>query len=112
MGENKLQEIKYLLRHGAGADWSVADRAYQKIEADARALWAVRVLDAWQEANPCKLPPTTTPVAKPHNPLGWTTFVLGVEYDGSDSDAARLAAAQAVAPTLSANVRATLGECP
>ena len=49
--EEQLQEIKYLLRQGAGAQWSAADRAFQAIERDAQALADVRTLDGWLDAD-------------------------------------------------------------
>jgi hypothetical protein len=87
-------------------------QALAQLRADARALWAVRVLDAWAARNPSKLAPATAPIAKRENVLGWTTFVLGIEYDGASPDAARLAAAEAVFPELPESVRADLGAKP
>jgi hypothetical protein len=81
-----------------------------QLRADARALWSVRVLDAW---------------ACLHTLNGWASSAFGDgpvcvlyegklmhRYDGATVDTARHAAALAVCPTLPADVRAELGECP
>lgn len=84
--------------------------------ADARALWAVRVLDAWGRVESC------VRVGMNDGPALDCWYVL-LEYDsprrpnlkrftGETPDAARLAAADAVFPELPADVRAKLGERP
>lgn len=77
--------------------------------ADARALWAIRALDAWAELRGC----------------GVTVIIDGKRYRcdvsvpgetrdcyGKTRESARHAAALAVFPSLPADVRAELGECP
>lgn len=89
-------------------------RALKAAAADARALWAVRVLDAWAESNGgwWQVDTFLTPGLK-----GWTCEYSaprdkrGVR-SGPTPDAARLAAAEAVYPTLPADVRAKLGARP
>lgn len=85
------------------------DAEREQAQADDRALWAVRVLDAWIKAHSTK----TAPVAVP-NPAdgGWAVFVMGREFQGDDAYGARLAAADAVWPELPADVRARIGERP
>lgn len=82
-----------LLAHDGKLTAAQADALYienGKRQADARALWAVRVLDAWQ-------------LARPHR--GYMTSPLGVTlygtaeratYHDRDPDAARIAAATAL----------------
>jgi hypothetical protein len=85
----------------------------------ARALWAVRVLDAWAQAGPgmrevrtfCSVNQRAAThlyeygakSAYHYSPLPGTAY---------DHDAARLAAAEAVFPELPEAVRAQLGERP
>lgn len=89
----------------------------QQIKADARALWAVRVLDAQALAQDLNAPPrprrqcglwlVAAPFRTPDDYLvEWRIF------NGATPEAARLAAAQAVFPSLPAHVREKLGECP
>ncbi len=75
---------------------------------DARALWAVRVLDAWVRAKPGK-----RSVEKTDNICITVEGRLRQMHAPSpDADAARFAAAEAVFPTLPADVREELGEKP
>lgn len=79
--------------------------------ADARALWAIRALDAWAETagdwargwESCRRPGAF-----------WVTLSDGGKqsFHGPTPDAARHAAALAVYTSLPADVRAELGECP
>lgn len=84
----------------------------KKLRADARALWAVRVLDAHQAHITIQLRTCLVPG------YGWTIRdgldrpLNHVDYRSPNPDAARLAAALAVFPELTADVRAELGECP
>jgi len=82
-----------------------------KLEADARALWAVRVLDAWaQETHGVwRLVNDTGPWG-----VQWVVSLTDAMTKGcaETPDAARLAAAEAVFPELPADVRAKLGERP
>ncbi len=66
-----------------------------EIEADARALWAVRVLDAYTVKMPAGYSP---PVAMPAELLGqgWVVFVEADPWFGDTPDAARIAAATAL----------------
>jgi hypothetical protein len=85
--------------------------AWSQLRELERRDWAVRVLDAWVAVSPIYAKP---PCAIP-NPAdgGWSVFVHSYsECQGDTPDAARLAAAEAVFPTLAADVRATLGERP
>ena len=75
-----------------------------------RSDWAVRVLDAWAATG--KAYTMTPPDAR--EPWGVVTDGKprdGVHF-GKTPDDARHAAALAVFPTLPADVRAELGECP
>lgn len=74
-------------------------RYKEKAKADARGLWAVRVLDAWQAANPdahafatCYLRDLPIPARK------WkcVSFSHPGMFFGPDPDAARIAAATAL----------------
>lgn len=84
------------------------------LEADARALWSVRVLDAWRKRGVMRRwrmtegISTSAPICR----LSSDNNPHGSDYPGLDEDAARLAAALAVLPTLTDDVRADLGECP
>ncbi len=85
--------------------------------ADARALWAVRVLDAYADAYSIpslgehRNPPA--PVAQGYAPACYFSIrPKGKALIAPTRDAARLAAALAVYPELPADVRAELGECP
>lgn len=83
--------------------------------ADARALWSVRVLDAWAD-----FWHTDSPQPQRQNDgtfvVVWLDEILGLveehERSGPTRDEARHAAALAVYPTLPADARAELGECP
>jgi len=82
--------------------------------ADARALWAVRVLDAWRSQSGHRswgmgeTPYTDTPYRCELNQL----HVEQLVFTDCTDDAARLAAAQAVFPTLDRNAPNWPGECP
>ena len=89
---------------------------------DARALWAVRVLDAWAERKPALAftteffgcAATGVPSEDDHSE-DWACVARNssaLRYLGSTPDAARLAAADAVFPELPSDVRAKLGERP
>lgn len=71
--------------------------------------WAVRVLDAWAAENSCD--PFKT---SPHNGASeWhCTSAYENRHYARSPEGARHAAALAVFPTLPADVRAQLGECP
>lgn len=77
-----------------------------------RSAWAVRVLDAWAGLRDGRQWRTewrelTAELSQ------WECFVPGLAHGtGLTSDAARMAAALAVYPTLPEAVRAELGECP
>jgi hypothetical protein len=97
------------LRYGLEPD-NLAERL-----SDACALWAVRVLDAWAADRrravcwSCAISRFTAGEHVVHVDGG----IRGESYHyGPTPDAARLAAAQAVYPTLPADVRAELWECP
>lgn len=102
--------------YGCGVSHAVADlvegKAAADLLADARALWAVRVLDAWA-STPNGLPLVTCPSVKG----GWVASDPNwqdemSEWRGETPDAARLAAAEAVYPELPESVRAGLGARP
>jgi hypothetical protein len=78
--------------------------------ADVRALWAVRVLDAWASYNSCD-PFKTHPYQGGHEWHCVSAYECR-RFKATSPGAARFAAAQAVYPTLSAAARAKLGECP
>ena len=96
------------IARAVGCGGGGAERVCAKVEADARALWAVRVLDAWYWRVEGWEGPTPAPE---HCASGWFVY-LHESHWGSDPDAARLAAAEAVFPELPADVRAKLGERP
>ncbi len=89
----------------------------EKAKADARALWAVRVLDAWSKDGG---PADSRYWSSNAHPEGddncycdtegtdWTRMVKR----GSGPDAARLSAATALYPDLPESVRRELGEMP
>lgn len=80
------------------------EEALDRLEADARALWAVRVLDAHGDYRVTTSEPVLVRVFRG----GEKTL----RFRGADEDAARLAAAHAVFPSLDETTRAKLGECP
>ncbi len=80
-----------------------------KLRADARALWSVRVLDEHAAHYNRVTPIAPTRTSRGDYQIWWHT---GKQWFGATPDAARLAAALAVFPTLPADVRAELGECP
>jgi hypothetical protein len=97
------------------AGYTVRRSDNKRLTTDARALWAVRVLDAWRTAN----------TRRQHVERSWdeagTSWEVELYFERNGSNqfhhgatpaAARLAAAEAVYPTLPADVRATLGERP
>lgn len=81
--------------------------------ADARALWAVRVLDAWRKQSNLH---RTWKMGCPF--YGESCILLDTRgypdraCDAADEDTARLAASDAVWPELPADVRARIGERP
>ena len=81
-----------------------------------RALWAVRVLDAWTDHTGLRAPsPERVSQAGPNAWHVATQPGKGLtrrHYHGATPDAARLAAAEAVFPDLPEGVRAKLGEQP
>ncbi len=96
------------------------DRFDELAEGLARALWAVRVLDAWAEANPgrCYRAMRVTDIDPSPGDGEWvcTPFpsqrLNSARRFGPTPDAARHAAALAVFDSLPEDVRAKLGECP
>lgn len=88
--------------------------APEQARADARALWAVRVLDAWADAKSCDPFKTARLGGEWHctSAYGPKTLGIGQRFIGSTPDAARLAAADAVYPALPTDVQATLGVRP
>jgi hypothetical protein len=93
-----------------GSELCSMHKLYAELRADARALWSVRVLDAWALANSCDS-------FKTHSYQDGTEWhcVSAYKYQrfvSTSPDAARHAAALAVLPTLPADVRSQLGECP
>ncbi len=79
---------------------------------DARALWAVRVLDAFCDAKPREVERRLIAVTTWGNNSWACQFGMVWVHYGPTPDAARLAAAEAVFPTLPADVREELGSCP
>lgn len=75
-----------------------------------RALWAVRVLDAWRKVDRCRSVREFLDQSEHVHLFEGTAYVRG-SY-GPAPDAARLAAAEAVFPELPADVRAKLGDRP
>lgn len=113
--------------YGCGVSHAVADlvegKAAADLLADARALWAVRVLDrrAMLRGEPIPVPVVEPEAA--NLPLRWFVdipehYSYGVgkvkaaSYEGASPEAARLAAAEAVYPDLPESVRADLGARP
>ena len=98
--------------------FEAACQALDRAEADARALWAVRVLDAWAARYGARWQggATTDPVNVCSCVLGATGLRLRFERErvhmAPTPDAARLAAATAVFPELPEAVRAELGARP
>jgi hypothetical protein len=87
--------------------------AVAKLEADARALWAARVSGAWVLAGHSAR--TACLRRTEAGRLSFATWEDGddaTDHFGPTPDAAHLAAAEAVFPTLPADVRAQLGERP
>jgi hypothetical protein len=77
-------------------------------ESDARALWAVRVLDAWSKWRGYQWTINTSrPTTECQLHMPSVRF-----FDGPSPDAAREAAALAVWPELPESVRAEIGERP
>lgn len=86
-----------------------AEQASEELGELRRRDWDVRVLDAFRLANEWEGPigPEPSEVVP-----GWYINVGGDSRFGATADEARHAAALAVWPTLSAEVRARIGECP
>jgi hypothetical protein len=97
-----------------GRSCAVDFDAIAELRADARALWSVRVLDAWTDANSCD--PFKTQKLGGREWFCTSNYPRGAHglgrFVGSSADAARHAAAQAVYTTLPADARADLGERP
>jgi hypothetical protein len=82
--------------------------------------WSVRVLDAWQKAHVMHAEPFRCYAPfdlETDAPLNWLCTANADDGESrrflaATPDAARHAAALAVYPTLPADVRAKLGECP
>ncbi len=99
---------------------SLAERLREIQLADARALWSVRVLDAWQKENVMRAEPFRC--YAPFNlevdaPLNWLCTAnaddgVSRRFLALTPDAARHAAALAVFDSLPEDVRAKIGECP
>ncbi len=113
--------------HPGLATWNIiAQRTAEEIGAlfvskdDARALWAVRVLDAWQKAHVMRAEPFRCYAPfdlEVDAPLNWLCTAnaddgVSRRFLALTPDAARFAAAEAVFPTLPADVREELGEKP
>lgn len=100
------------LSHDLGRDKPGAWSRLQELELRD---WAVRVLDAWAQQDPTRLTwvnfPEDDDVA-PFVSLRRGHGERSVCYSGSTPDDSRLAAAEAVFPTLPAEKRAELGERP
>jgi hypothetical protein len=95
-------------------NYEVARRA-NELRESARALWAVRVLDAWADGDVRRYRVVTWFTERNL----WRTKIKGSHdaeqiFSGDSPDAARLAAAVTIMATdaLPADVRTALGECP
>ena len=110
-------ETRHRLRTLLGLSNQGLNEHTTKLEADARALWAVRVLDAWsQDAGPVDSRYWSSN-AHPESDLHCYCDTEGTDWTrivrrGPTQDAARLAAARAVFPSLPESVRQELGEEP
>lgn len=114
-----VERLQYIAQVGSapGSQWDaryvvrlVAD-VLARAEADARALWAVRVLDAYDLRNTGKQS-RWEPFSGGTKICGEYCPNNGVRYSGNTREEARLATARAVYFELPAEVRAELGECP
>lgn len=116
-----VADILHAAIHGACEHGGITvyepERCLAKLEADARALWAVRVLDAWAEARDGRGQYQLQKLIG----FGVTTYSvlctgrdsLDLQHDAAATpDAARLAAAEAVFPTLDRNAPNWPGEKP
>ena len=112
MHREHLKLIQEALKHDLPTILSGEEirRLCSALEADARALWAVRVLDAWAAKQPGR-PTSPSPNRTEHGDW-WVWITAGGYHIGPDPDAARLAAATALYPDLPEAVRRELGECP
>ncbi len=128
----KIEGTRFVMSPGgsalglpAGEYWAVPDAelrrlqaALEKAKADARALWAADVLDAWAEANEEATPPVPTFHRYMHSRVGsapvakWTALVRGHVEHFVTAREARIRAARAIYPDLPESVRRELGECP
>lgn len=117
--DQDLDIISDLLHGHRSEDRSDARKALvrirERISADARALWSVRVLDAWAMHSGRHWSVSRWRYAADNSEI-WLVFSMGGGYSalgrGPTPDAARHAAALAVFPSLPADVRSQLGECP
>lgn len=129
----KLEATRFVMSPGGsalglpvGEYWAVPDAelravqgALEKSKADARALWAVRVLDAWA-ANKSRAEIDGDEVRYWSNSQSEELAYCSTEggmvtrliRSQETPDAARLAAATALYPDLPESVRRELGECP
>jgi hypothetical protein len=82
-----------------------------RAEDDARALWAMRVLDAYDLRVTGKQS-RWEPFSGGTKTRGECCPNNGIRYPGNTREEARLAAARAVYLDLPGDVRAELGECP
>lgn len=120
MHREHLKLIQEALRHDLPTILSGEEirRLCSALEADARALWAVRVLDAWAEQAPDY--PFMTTRGEPDEAERWCCWRESADCEGEvqcyfyapTPDAARIAAATALYPDLPESVRRELGECP
>ncbi len=94
--------------HKRSCNWQALPLEGQ-LRADARALWAVRVLDAWAAWHVCSLQ-----IGRKDVPERMSIMIgdLLAKAGLADIDAARHAAALAVFPSLDRNAPNWPGECP
>jgi hypothetical protein len=109
MHREHLKLIQEALRHDLPTILSGEEirRLCSALEADARALWAHKCLDAWADKTGKDAPSVRLSVAGEFRVLPW-----GLEHMGPTRDAARLSAARAIFPNLPVSVRRELGEEP
>lgn len=103
-----LDQLEDLVRY-AGNDETIG-----QLTALIRRDWAVRVLDAWHRTQPLERVVSLADFQGIFLLDGNADkeYLRNLRFTGETIDAARLAAAQAIFPTLPEAARSELGECP
>lgn len=118
---NVLDRLKYIVKAGSqpGSQWSLSyvvhlvDEVLYDAEVEARVRWALQVLDSWRKRGISRRWVMTEGLSSSAPECLLTSDTISERrYQRDTEDAARLAAAEAVWPSLPDEERKRIGDRP